>query len=308
MAHLSNRLVSFSILNPWLAACFQEIRKDFSFWFCHTSPGMSFRSKCSISHGLIRCLSTGRMNRRVRLCSESSMLGSLSLNPLPPDDIAGLIYERKMSPGVREPTFCISENKDADQLRGNHEADQRLCFRYLASTIPLPPESKNFKPLTISSSCTAWFVSDLVRIHIVDFLKPGLKYYCKVPKFSYTKIVRCKLPKIQTKRPNLSLLCQNGAKGIANNEDPDQTAPRNSLIWVCTVCPDLSVRKLRVIMVYHKIKSKTMLILCLQLFIHVISLKRESGRCFFVCLIFFVFSFYESFFKNDKNIYREIVN
>ena len=31
---------------------------------------------------------------------------------------------------VRKPVFCICENKDADQLRGNRKADQRLCFRY----------------------------------------------------------------------------------------------------------------------------------------------------------------------------------
>ena len=31
---------------------------------------------------------------------------------------------------MRKPTICICENKDADQLRGNSEADQRLCFRY----------------------------------------------------------------------------------------------------------------------------------------------------------------------------------
>ena len=36
-----------------------------------------------------------------------------------------------------KPTICIGENKDADQLRGNREADQRLCFRYLDSIIPL---------------------------------------------------------------------------------------------------------------------------------------------------------------------------
>ena len=36
-----------------------------------------------------------------------------------------------------KPTICICENKDADQLRGNREADQRLCFRYTDSTIPL---------------------------------------------------------------------------------------------------------------------------------------------------------------------------
>ena len=36
-----------------------------------------------------------------------------------------------------KPTICIGKNKDADQLRGYREADQRLCFRYSDSTIPL---------------------------------------------------------------------------------------------------------------------------------------------------------------------------
>ena len=35
---------------------------------------------------------------------------------------------------MRKPAFCICENKDADQLRGNREADQRLCFRYTDRT------------------------------------------------------------------------------------------------------------------------------------------------------------------------------
>ena len=36
-----------------------------------------------------------------------------------------------------KPTICIGENKDADQLRGNREADQRLCFRYSDRIVPL---------------------------------------------------------------------------------------------------------------------------------------------------------------------------
>ena len=36
----------------------------------------------------------------------------------------------------------ICENKDADQLRGSREADQRLCFRNTDSTIPLFSESE----------------------------------------------------------------------------------------------------------------------------------------------------------------------
>ena len=43
---------------------------------------------------------------------------------------------------MRRPAFCICENKDADQLRGNREVDQRLCFRYIACTIPLVPKYK----------------------------------------------------------------------------------------------------------------------------------------------------------------------
>ena len=41
-----------------------------------------------------------------------------------------------------KPTICICENKDADQLRSNCEADQRLCFRYMDSTIPLVSKYK----------------------------------------------------------------------------------------------------------------------------------------------------------------------
>ena len=39
-------------------------------------------------------------------------------------------------------SYCICENKDADQLHGNREADQRLCFRYTDSTSPLLPKSE----------------------------------------------------------------------------------------------------------------------------------------------------------------------
>ena len=38
--------------------------------------------------------------------------------------------------------FRICENKDADQLRGNREADQHLFFRYIDSTISLLSKSE----------------------------------------------------------------------------------------------------------------------------------------------------------------------
>ena len=42
------------------------------------------------------------------------------------------------------------------------------------------------------------------------------------------------------------------AEGVANSVDSDQAAP---LIWVCTVCPDVSVRKLRIITVITNFKG-----------------------------------------------------
>ena len=47
-----------------------------------------------------------------------------------------------MSRPMGKPTICIGENKSADQLRGNREADQRLCFHYLDSAIPLLLKTK----------------------------------------------------------------------------------------------------------------------------------------------------------------------
>ena len=48
-----------------------------------------------------------------------------------------ILFHYEMSRIVRKPDFCLGENKGADQFRGNREADQRLCFRYTDSTLPL---------------------------------------------------------------------------------------------------------------------------------------------------------------------------
>ena len=46
----------------------------------------------------------------------------------------------------------ICENKDADQLRGNREADQRLCFRYTDSIVTLlfKSEISSFQPASVT--------------------------------------------------------------------------------------------------------------------------------------------------------------
>ena len=52
------------------------------------------------------------------------------------------IETREMSLVMRKLVLYICENKDPDQLRGYHEADQRLCFRYIDSSIPLFSKSE----------------------------------------------------------------------------------------------------------------------------------------------------------------------
>ena len=75
-----------------------------------------------------------------------------------------------MSRCMRKLTICICEDKGADQLRGNCEADQRLCFRYSESTITLFLKSEISSFYTVFYGCTAQFVSDLVETQTVGFL------------------------------------------------------------------------------------------------------------------------------------------
>ena len=63
--------------------------------------------------------------------------------------------QKDLSHPMGKPTICIGENKGADQLRGNREADQRHCFRYSDSTIPL---------LLKSEISRFWLFSVLVQV------------------------------------------------------------------------------------------------------------------------------------------------
>ena len=60
------------------------------------------------------------------------------------------------------------------------------------------------------------------------YLSENLGKYRKVPKFSDARKLCCNLPKIQTKRLNLRVFPPIYANGIANSEDPDQTAEEQS--------------------------------------------------------------------------------
>ena len=70
-------------------------------------------------------------------------------------------------------------------------------------------------------------------------------YYHKTPKLWTPKQIAVVILKLSF---YYRIMGQKHAVGIANSVDPDKTA-WSSLIWVYTVCPGLSVQKLRIITV-----------------------------------------------------------
>ena len=189
---------------------------------------------------------------------------------------------------MRKSTLCICENKDADQLCGNREADERLCFRYTDSTIPLLLKSKisSLQPSSVAVQpglCWTWsetpktgFLTTrliccctyLGHLGLYSLSLESLDgNFCCLAGFKVYKTIACKKKK-KTERGTDTIeflnfwtptkytvntlkfkiwfrhgvIPPNDVNGIANNEDPDQTAPLAAvLIWVCTVCPALSV-------------------------------------------------------------------
>ena len=69
--------------------------------------------------------------------------------------------ENVFEPHREKTGFCLCENKGADQLRGNREADQRLCFRYTdsANSLLLKSEISSFYPAHVTVQvglCRTW--------------------------------------------------------------------------------------------------------------------------------------------------------
>ena len=94
---------------------------------------------------------------------------------------------------MRKPASCICKNKDADRLRGNSAADQRLCFRYINCTDFLLSN-----PICEVSSQLLWLYSPVFvgpgRKHQDKFSRRG-SYEGRLPKTliieSLAKFVRC---------------------------------------------------------------------------------------------------------------------
>ena len=165
-------------------------------------------------------------------------------------------------------------NIDADQPAHLRSLISIFLVRCLDSEIFYTCCIQNFKTLARFWSWAGWFGSYLVANpqrqvfswREINLLWTGfskklkgadqgmqhlhvIKEYHKFPKYSDTQKLLCNHSKIWTMWHYHRVMSPNHTDGMANSVDPDQTA-RSSLIWVCTVCPDLSVWKLRNITVY----------------------------------------------------------
>ena len=118
---------------------------DFYIFVCLTTvrlPSNKIQNYCLCLHSAL--------NQRPSTCTHSWIAHARHLDTEHLDTEHNFIQSDRMTRSVptqmslilRTPAFCICENKDADQLRGDREADQRLCFRYTDSTIPLLPKSE----------------------------------------------------------------------------------------------------------------------------------------------------------------------
>ena len=72
-------------------------------------------------------------------------------------------------------TICIGANKGADQLRSDYEADQRLCFHHMVTTISLLSKSEIscLQPSSVLVQfglCQTWSETTLLVFHKVAHL------------------------------------------------------------------------------------------------------------------------------------------
>ena len=103
----------------------------------------------------------------------------------------------------------------------------------------------------LTTSCNNRMLKDI--LYTVSWLCLKSKAYRKFPKYSDTQNICCNHSKIWTMWLYHRVTRPNDADGMANSVDPD----RSSLIWVCTVCPGISVQKLRIITepIFHKMQD-----------------------------------------------------
>ena len=147
-----------------------------------------------------------------------------------------------------------ANNKGADQPAYPQSLISAFVVRCLGSTIPLLAIAKISRPL---ASLWRW-AGRLFESYLAGNPKDRYSHdvahmiitmrICKNQKNFKTRKNRCRYPKIWT----IWFYQRDESKRCRQNDEhckPWSECSRSTLIWLYTVCPDLYVRKLRIIMV-----------------------------------------------------------
>ena len=117
---------------------------------------------------------------------------------------------------MRKPAFCTYA-KTKTQISFNREADQRLCFRYIDSTIPLLPK---YKVSSLYSSCLV-VQSGLCLIR------------SETPKTGFlTTRLNCLLTVELVYARNMSLVVRNRSSGFLTRSDTNQAVDQQKRLEI----------------------------------------------------------------------------
>ena len=133
-------------------ACYYELKELLKQFYCSLRYTYSDQRHIIHTYFGINAEYAKAILRLITFCLRSCLL---------PHNLCVKLFSINLSRSVRKRDFCLGENKGADQLRGNREADQRLCFRYSDSTIPLLLKSEIssfylFSELVQAGLCRTW--------------------------------------------------------------------------------------------------------------------------------------------------------
>ena len=125
--------------------------------------------------------------------------------------------------------------------------DQAIPFSALSGSVPWNVDRVVFFGFLQHCLFTSRFQNLVFLCYISPIVFSLMVYHVNFLNIRTPKKICSNHSKIWTMWLYNRVMSPNDADGMANSVDPDQTAPR--LIWICTVCPGISVRKLRIITV-----------------------------------------------------------
>ena len=105
---------------------------------------------------------------------------------------------------MRKQTICMGKNKGADQLRSNCEADQRLCFGYTDSTIPLlfKSEISSFQPVSVTVQPDLCRTCSKTTLHILMDMSMQHYDHKNLSMLTTCCVIGCQMSAIYARRNN----------------------------------------------------------------------------------------------------------